>query len=148
MKITVSIDSKESIEIKHSDLANFINCLNEDDGEQYAAFFTRLAEHPASDVRYAVADKSVLPIEVIEKLARDPSIEVVRHVANNELALKSFDLSLLLEMIGRDVSVAAEIADNLHMVRDDLSDEVIQQLITHADPKVAEIAQRAADGRW
>jgi hypothetical protein len=115
MKVTVSIDSQESVEMNHSDLAGFAGWLN--DEKRYAAFFARLAEHPASEVRSSIADKSVLPIQVIMKLARDPSIEVVRHVANNERAMEEFDLSMIQEMSERDVSVASEIASNLSLVK-------------------------------
>ena len=146
MKTTVSIDSQESIEMKYSDLANFVNWLNDD--KQYAAFFARLAEHPASEVRSAVADKAALPIEIIEKLARDPSVEVVRHVANNEHAMEKFELSLIQEMIDRDVSVASDIADNLSMVRKDATDDIILMLMKHPDPKVVETAQQAEDDGW
>lgn len=38
MKITLSIDSKETIEIGHSDLANIVNWL--DDNEKYESFFS------------------------------------------------------------------------------------------------------------
>jgi len=74
-------------------------------------------------------------------LARDPSIEVVRTVASNEHALKKFKLSLIQEMIGRDVSVAATIADYLHQVNEEIREEVIQTLLQHADPKVVETAE-------
>lgn len=146
MKITVSIDSKESIEMNHSDLANFVNWLN--DEKQYAAFFARLAEHPASEVRSAIADKSVLPIEFIEKLARDPSIDVVCHVANNEHALATFELALIQEMIDRDVSVAVDIAENLSWVRQEVTDDVIQMLMKHPDPKVVDTAKSAENDQW
>ena len=139
MKITLSIDSKETIEIGHLDLANIVNWL--DDNEKYESFFFLLADHPSSDVRCAVADKTNCPPRALKKLARDPSVEVVRTVASNEHALKKLKLSLIQEMIGRDVSVAATIADYLHQVNEEIREEVIQALLQHADPKVVETAE-------
>jgi flagellin-specific chaperone FliS len=84
-------------------------------------------------------------------LARDASIEVVRQVANNRRALKMFKNSLILEMIARDVSVAADIADNLSKILDEMREEIIQALLQHADPKVVETAQsfvRDAEEIW
>jgi hypothetical protein len=139
MKITLSVDSKESIEIGHSDLADILSWL--EDNTRHAFFFARLAGHPVSEVRSAVAGKTELPIETLEQLARDASIEVVRRVANNERALRLFELPLIQEMIHRDVCVAADIADNLQVVREDVREAVIQTLLHHADPRVAEAAE-------
>ena len=139
MKITLSIDSKESIEIGHSDLASIVGWL--DDEVRYALFFSKLANHPASEVRSAVAGKTTLQMDALEILVNDASIEVVRQVANNERALMLFELSAIQEMIRRDVSVAADIADNLYLVRNDVREGVIQTLLQHADPKVVETAE-------
>lgn len=139
MKITLSIDSKESIEINHTDLATIIGWL--DDDVRYALFLSRLVNHPASEVRSAVAGKTTLPIEALEALVNDASIEVVRQVANNDRALGLLELAQIQEMIRRDVSVAGDIADNLHMMREDVREGVIQTLLQHTDPKVAETAE-------
>lgn len=139
MKITLSIDSKESIEINHTDLATIIGWL--DDEVCYAFFLSRLVNHPASEVRSAVAGKTTLPIEALETMVNDSSIEVVRQVANNERALRLFELSAIREMIRRDVSVAGDIADNLHMVREDVREGAIQTLLQHTDPRVVETAE-------
>lgn len=139
MKITLSIDSKESIEIGHSNLAAIVGWL--DDDMHHAFFFSMLVHHPASEVRRAVAGKSSLPIEVLEVLMGDACVEVVRQVANNERALELFELSTIREMIRRDVCVAADIADNLYMVRESVREDVIQTLLQHADPKVVGAAE-------
>lgn len=140
MKITLSIDSKEYLEIADSDLANYALCL--DDENRNASFFAKLALHPASEVRSSVADKYCLPIEAIKLLARDASINVVKCVANNQRALEMLNVSLIQEMINRDVSVAVEIADNLSMVRHDMHDELIEILLKHADPQVVQSTER------
>ena len=138
MKITLSVDSKESIEIGHSDLASIVRVL--DDEPRYSGFFSALASHPASQVRCAVAFKSCLPIELLKKLAHDESIEVVREVASNETALNLFDKSQIQAMIDRDVSVASDLADNLFMVCEEKLDGLIHSLLKHPDPRVAETA--------
>jgi len=150
MKITLSIDSKKSIAIGHSDLANIISWL--DDDRRYGVFFAQLFDHPASEVRSAVAGKSFLPLDELECLSRDASIEVVRVVANNKRALKMFEAQLFLRMISRDVSVAADIADNLSRVRKSSRAAVIQSLLQHTDPKIVEAAENYVDkndeGDW
>jgi len=139
MKITLSINSRESIEIGHSDLAHFSDWM--DDDIRYSAFFSRLAAHPSSEVRCAMAGKHFLPCEKLEELARDTSIEVVRRVANNEYALGVFSLSMLIEMSERDVSIAADIADNLSEVGRIERAELIVELLKHSDPKVVDAVE-------
>ncbi len=139
MKITLSIDSKETIELNLSDAANIVGWLN--DEVKYAAFFSVLASHPSSEVRCVAANKSSVPLKVLKQLARDSSIEVVRTVAANEGAMQQFKASLIQEMIARDVSVATTIADSLCFFDEALHEDVIQTLLSHHDPKVAETVQ-------
>lgn len=139
MKITLSIGSRESIEINHSDLAHFADWM--DDDVRYSAFFSRLAAHPSSEVRCAMAGKYFLPAEMLEQLARDTSIEVVRRVANNDHALRLLSLSVLMEMSERDVSVAADIADNLPVFGKHEREALICELSKHSDPKVVEAVE-------
>jgi hypothetical protein len=140
MKITLSIDSKESIEIGHAELASIVDWATEDD-LRHATFFSHLRCHPVSEIRKAVAGMSFMDIETLELLARDKSIDVVRQVANNKRALKMLKTSLLQEMISRDVSIAAEIAQNLSKLLEDTRKDVIQVLLQHTDPSVVETAE-------
>ena len=140
MKILLTIDSKCSVEIHHSDVAGITSWLA--DEERNAAFFSRLSKHPASEVRASVASMNSMPLTRLRRLACDQSIEVVRQVANNDQALETFDISLIKEMIERDVSVAADIADNLSLVHEQIQDEVIDLLMSHDDPRVYEAADR------
>lgn len=146
MKVTLCIDSKESIEIGHSDLATLVGCL--DDDMRYAFSFLTLVNHPASEVRSAVACKTSLPINALEVLAADASIEVVRQVANSERALQSFELPLVQAMIRRDVSIAADIAENLPMLSESVRLGVIQNLLQHDDPRVVEAARKFGSEDW
>ncbi|MDP2762036.1 MAG: hypothetical protein Q8O64_16845 [Sideroxyarcus sp.] len=136
MKITLSIDSKESIEIERYVLARFIDFM--DDDAPLSKFFSVLASHPASEVRCAVASKSCLPIDLLEKMAHDESVEVVQEVACNETALNCFDQHQLQAMIDRDVSVASQLADNLFLVNLDKRDDLIYLLNKHPDPQVVD----------
>jgi hypothetical protein len=139
MKITLSIDSKETIELSLSDAANIVGWI--DDDAKYASFFSLLAEHPSSEVRCVAANKSCVPLKVLKQLAHDSSIEVVRTVASNETALKKFKVSLIQEMIARDVSVAMAVADSLYFFGEALHEDVIQTLLQHDDPKVVETTE-------
>ena len=145
MKITLSIDSTETIALNLADAANIVSWI--DDDEKYAPFFSLLAERPSSGVRCVPASKCCVPIKVLKQLARDSSIEVVRTVASNETALKKFKVSLIQEMIARDVSVAMAVADSLIFVGEELHEEVIQTLLQHDDPKVVETAESFVQGR-
>lgn len=138
MKITISIDSKQTIEVGHSDLANIVNWLA--DEPRHSAFFSALVTHPASEVRSAVAGKLCLPVQLLEELVSDSSINVVRQVANNETALNLFDLGLLTTMIERDVNVASDLADNLYMVSEECLSTIIDYLLQHTDPQVVDAA--------
>lgn len=138
MKITISIDSKQTIEVGHSDLANIVNWLA--DEPRHSAFFSALVSHPASEVRSAVAGKLCLPVQLLEELVSDSSINVVRQVANNETALNLFNLDLLLTMSGRDVNVASDLADNLYMVSEEFLPDLILCLMHHPDPQVVDTA--------
>ena len=142
MKITLSIDSKESIDIGQMILSSIVSWL--DDDVKHVFFCSMLAKHPASEVRSAIAGKDFLPLDVLESFVDDASIEVVRQLANNKRVLKLFELPLLQKMINRDVIVAEDIADNLHRVSKLVRVGVIQALLQHADPKVVEIAENFA----
>ena len=143
MKITLSIDSGKSLDIGRADLETILMCL--DDNKRHALFFAPLFDHPASEIRSQIAAMSFLPLDELECLSRDPSIEVVRQVAANNRALKYFKAPLILEMINRDVSVAANIADNLNDIRESAREEVIEVLLQHTDPRVVETAQTFVD---
>jgi hypothetical protein len=145
MKITLSIDSGNSLEIGHADLEIILMCLG--DTKRHAKFFAPLFDHPSSEVRSQIAAMSFLPLDELECLSRDASIEVVRQVARNNRALKYFDDQKILNMISRDVSVATEIADNLDQIRESAREEVIDSLFQHTDPKVVETVQRFVDAR-
>jgi hypothetical protein len=138
MRITLSVDGTESMEIGYADLSIIVSCFNDD--SSHSGLFAQLYDHPASEVRTAVAIMTSMPIETLSHLAHDSSIEVVRQVANNNRALKSFDASLLQKMIKRDVSVASDIAENLSWVGENAREDIIRTLLQHSDPKVVEIA--------
>ena len=143
MGIKLSIDSMHHIAIGNSELATIITCLNTD--KRLGQFCAHLFDHPASEVRSAVAAISTLPLDELQCLASDPSIEVVRQVANNNRALKYFGAPLLLKMIRRDVSVAAGIAGNLFWIRESVRRDVIDALLQHTDPAVVETTQTFVD---
>jgi len=137
MKVTLSIDSKQSTEINPSDLATIIGDLPDD--LTHAILFAGLCDHPSSEVRCAVAGLSCMSSDVLESMARDPSIEVVRQVASNRFALEMFKAPLILEMINRDVSLALEIAESLALIPvDQIREKIIQTLLLHTDPRVVE----------
>ncbi len=140
MKITLSVDSKHSMEVAYSELADFLSFFNDDPSS--ADFYNVLASHPASQMRVAVAEKTCLPVATLEKLATDPSIEVVQKVAGNETALKAFGAELFKTMIGRDVSVALDLARHgLDSMKPSVRKAVTAVLMRHEDPDVRDALQ-------
>jgi hypothetical protein len=139
MKITLSIDSKETIELNFEDAAVIVGQLADD--EKYASFYSALVEHPSSEVRSTIAYKTCLPQTSLRKLAQDSSFEVVKNVASNETALAKFRLPLLRELIDYDVSIAIVMAYSLYAVNEEIRGEVADYLLLHDDPKVLEIAE-------
>lgn len=140
MKITLSIDSKHSMEVTCSELVDFLGFFN--DNSSSADFYNVLASHPASRVRAAVAEKTCLPVATLEKLAVDPSIEVVQKVACNETALMAFGAELFKTMIERDVIVALELASNgLDSIKPSVRKAVTEMLMRYEDPDVLDALQ-------
>lgn len=139
MKVTLFINSSDSLEIDHSDLSSIINVLS--DKKSNAHFISSLRNHPVSEIRRVVADNPYMGIDTLKYLARDKSIRVVRSVADNNRALTKFKSSLLLEMISRDVSVAKVIALSLGSISKKTCNKIIPALLQHTDPAVVEIAQ-------
>lgn len=116
MRITLSINSEHSIELTHDQATSIMYEL--DDKTAMAGFFAEAANHSASQMRCIVARKSCLPISVLEKLAHDFHCDVIREVAQNKTALKTFSADLLIEMMNRDFGVAFELAGNLSQIED------------------------------
>jgi hypothetical protein len=138
MNVTLTINSSDSIKVGYSDLASIISCLPDD--MLHAIFFKKLCGHPASEVRSALAGMRYMDPDMLEILAIDTSIEVVRQVAHNKRALKMFKTSLIQTMIERDVSIALVIADNIHLTLSEARPDIIQILLQHPDPEVVEKA--------
>lgn len=140
MKITLSIDSKHSMEVPDSELADFLGFFA-GDNPSGTNFYSELAKHPSSRMRAEVAGKTCLPVAVLKKLAVDPSIEVVQRIARNETALQAFDAELFKAMIRRDVSVALEVVHGLDSMKPSVRKAVKAVLMEHQDPSVRKAVQ-------
>lgn len=74
---------------------------------------------------------------MLEKLANDPHSDVIREVAQNKTALKTFGADLLVHMINRDFGVAFELADNLSLIEDVATrDSIIRFMKERGDPEI------------
>ncbi len=135
MKITLSINSEQSVEIGYQAL---VNCLDDlGDTPDMADFFNALLTHPSSNVRYILAQKECLSISALEILANDPHIEVMREVSQNKTALKAFSADLLIRMIERDFCIALELVSRLSLLKDDATREsVITAMQKSDDPEL------------
>lgn len=139
MVITISINSTEMVEINYEVAATIAAELA--DEPENSPFLSKLATHPYSEVRCAVACKTCLPDGVLRTLAQDSSVDVVKAVVNNEHALAAFDLTLIRGMIDRDVSVALSIAYSLCDIANEIRGDVIDYLLRHDDPKVVDVTK-------
>jgi hypothetical protein len=135
MKITLSINSGHSVDLNYSQTTNVLCDIGDDPA--LADFYAEAANHPSSQVRCIVATKECLPIHVLEKLANDPHIDVVREVAQNSSALKSFSAELFIQMIARDLGIAFELADKLPLIEEEATREgVIAVMLKIGDPQL------------
>lgn len=135
MRITLSINSEQSIELNYAQATSVMYEL--DDKPGLADFFAVIANYPASQMRCIVARKNCLPISVLEKLANDSHCDVVREVAQNKTALKAFSADLLIHMMNRDFGVAFELANNLSLIEDVATrNSVINFMQESADPEI------------
>ena len=135
MKITLSINSGHSIDLNYSQTSNVLCDIGDD--PSLADFYTEAANHPSSQVRCIVATKECLPVNVLEKLANDPHIDVVRVVAQNSSALRSFSAEFLTKMIARDMGIAFELADKLPQIQEDSTrEEAIVAIQKIEDPEL------------
>lgn len=135
MRITLSINSGHSIELTYDQAASVMYEL--DDKPAFASFFAEAANHSASQMRCIVARKSCLSISVLEKLSNDPHSDVIREVAQNKTALKTFGADLLVHMMNRDFGVAFELADNLSLIEDVATrDSIIRFMQERGDPEI------------
>jgi hypothetical protein len=135
MKITLSINTGHSVDLNYSQTSNVFCDIGDD--LALADFYAETAKHPSSQVRCIVATKECLPIHVLEKLANDPHIDVVRVVAQNSSALKEFSVELLIRMIARDLGIAFELADKLPLIHEESTrEEIIAAIQKIEDPEL------------
>jgi len=107
MKVTVQINQGQVIELPHPVVQLLIGFLDED--AESPKFFEELSLHPSSTIRAEVANKLQLSAATYERLAYDPSIDVVKSVIGNSSALAVLAADTFKAMIRRDVSVALEL---------------------------------------
>lgn len=135
MKITLSINSGHTVDLNYSQTSNVLCDIGDDPA--LADFYAEAANHPSSQVRCIVATKECPPILVLKKLANDPHIDVVRSVAQNSSALRSFNAELLIQMIARDLGIAFELADKLPLIQEEATREgVIATMQNIGDPEL------------
>lgn len=149
MKITLTVDSKHSVEL---DYQAVVSCLDDlGDEPSLSNLFGALVNHPSSNVRYILAQKECLPISALAVLANDPHIEVVREVSQNKTALKAFSADQFIRMIERDFCIALELAERLSLIEDNATrGSVILEMQKSGDPellaKISKICRKLAGG--
>jgi len=133
MKVTAQINQGHPIALSHSVLRALISFL--DDEPENQGFFDEAALHSSSQIRTEVASKLHLSAATYERLAVDPSIEVVKNIVTNSSAWKVVSVDVFKAMIRRDVGVVFELLPwGLGEMRPDLRSEVLVEIMQYDDP--------------
>lgn len=100
-------------------------------------FFTLAARHPSPYVRQCVADKNELPIEAVEILAQDNSVEVLRALVTCSTFAAWANEELLERMIKLDPGIAENIANNIDSFEQADAAKLAKSLLDTGYPEVA-----------
>jgi len=136
-KIIVSESGKEkySANLPFETVSNIVSSYP--DNKSSNDFFHLAARHSASSVRENVAYKDNLSEEIVELLAADNSISVLRNLVRSSSFRKNASQQLLEKMISLDVEIAQSIANSVESFEQADINELAALLVAHHDPSVA-----------
>lgn len=146
MKVTAQINQGAAFELPHSAVHELIGILDEQPATQ--CLFEEISSHPSSQIRAAVAAKLNLSTTTYQRLAHDPSIDVVKAIAGNSSAWQVLSADTFKTMIRRDVSVTLELLTWLAYggieMPEAVRDEVLAEIKKSDDPAIIESVQNLA----
>ncbi len=131
MNITLSLSSGQQLIVDYQMLADWLSIF--DDSPASSDFYNALALHPTGRMRSAVAEKTCLSAAVLEKLAHDPSIEVVKQVACNPAALQSLTTDTFFHMMQRDMSIRRLLLSHRASMPPEVASKISQASSGHED---------------
>ena len=134
MKATLTVNGVE-IYLGHDALKLVTDIIEgHPDGQEV---FHELAQHPSSDVRATVAINENIQEKTAKLLIKDSSIDVLREIAVNVIALSMITEKDIHELIAtKDTRLLSEIAhfsDEYQLANSNL---IAQLLVNQPDPKV------------
>lgn len=139
IKFTVhaSDDGKEvfTAPLSYEALANIIS--NYPDHEDSNDLFLLAARNPATIVRENVANKYHLSAEVVEILAKDRSVPVLRNLVRLSVFREQATHETLEKLIKLDIEIAQSIANNVELFQEADVVKLANLLAAHEDPSVA-----------
>jgi hypothetical protein len=132
-----SDDGKEvfTAPLSYEALANIIS--NYPDHDDSNDFFLLAAKHPACIVRENIAYKDHLSAEVVEILAKDRSVPVLRHLVRSSAFREQATYEQLEKFINLDIEIAQSIANNVELFQEADIVKLANLLAAHEDPSVA-----------
>jgi hypothetical protein len=135
-KIVVLEDGKEkfSENLSYEAASNIVS--NFPDRIESNEFFLLAAQHPASTVRENVAYKDKLTSDVVEILANDGSVAVLRNLVRSNAFRETASQDLLEKLISLDVEIAQSIAGSVESFEQADANKLAAAIATHEDPSV------------
>jgi hypothetical protein len=106
------------------------------DSKDNSLLFEALAEHPASQVREQVAYKDLISEKTISLLVKDSSVNVLRNLVRNESFRKYASHDQIIDLVSRDVEIAASVAQNLESYENVDHQALVEILLGSEDPYV------------
>jgi hypothetical protein len=138
LKFTIhaSDDGKEvfTAPLSYEAFANIIS--NYPDHEDSNDFFLLAVKHPASTVRENIAYKDHLSSEVIEILAKDKSVSVLRNLVRSSAFKEQASHEMLEKLINLDIEIAQSIAGDVESFQEADVTKLANLLAVHEDPSV------------
>ncbi len=130
-------DGKEvfTAPLSYDALANIVS--NYPDHDDSNELFLLAARHPAATVRENVAYKDHLSVEVIDILAKDTSVAVLRNLVRSNAFREHATHEMLEKLINLDIEIAQSIANYIESFQEADVIKLANLLATHVDPSVA-----------
>lgn len=134
-KIVAEQDGKEvySAELGHSMLSTLVNGYTWREPPE-KELINLLSQHEAWQVRQAMASQDDLEDEVLERLAKDSSWQVLDTLIGNASFQSWADLDLVLSLIEKSPHLASDISNNFESFSN--SSDLVEALAKHPDPEV------------
>ena len=135
-KLVITEDGNEvfSTPLTYEAVGSIVGAYPKSEG--YQEFLRLAAHHSSSSVREQVAYRENISDETVHALAKDPCLQVVSNLVDNNAFKKCADKELIQEIVRRDIGLARSIAGNLDGFENYEVSELASLLMESNDPSV------------